>query len=439
MLDKVASPTSTHYPAPVNNLINDPTPRDQAVYIPSVSPNYAIAAHNKAFSRELPPGVNAGDLNFLDPANPLFKISHVMSSAGQALYQTKPCIIQTRDRRSTIMIGDSGGYQIANGSLKIRNDADRMQILRWLEQNADWAMTLDVPTGPLLNPRKKYEFRSFADCLNTTLDHLEFFQQNRKPGATRFLNVLQGNTTQETDKWYNAVKGFDFEGWAFAGVLRHNFFNLCRRVIQMADEGLLQDRHWIHILGTNELEVGVGLTALQRAINLHINPDLRISFDTSTPFRNIRWRNVYTVPAFSKNGMTMPMVQCPDQRKLVGSSIRFPWPSPLGDRLTLGDICCRKGQNLNSYRDAQSNFYIQHHNLAALCYGINLANRVFDSESFEARHTISPKMGRAVAAIEEIIKSGKMATLQQHRAIFNAVRLVEAIGESEAERNFLDV
>ena len=164
MLDKVTPPGSTHYPAPEDHLENDPTPRNQAVYIPSVSPSYAIAAHAKSYQRDLPVGVDPEDMNFLDPNNKLFKISHVMSSAGQALFQKQPCIIQTRDRKSTRMIGDSGGYQIASGSLKIRNDADRMEILRWLEQHADWAMTLDVPTGPLLNTKAKYAFEPPRVC-----------------------------------------------------------------------------------------------------------------------------------------------------------------------------------------------------------------------------------------------------------------------------------
>ena len=142
MLDKVTSPTSTYYPAPANHIENDPTPRDQAVYIPSVSPGYAIAAYAKNYKRPLPVGVDPEDMNFLDPNNKLFKISHVMSSAGQALTQKHPCIIQTRDRKATMMIGDSGGYQIASGNLTIHGDEDRMKILRWLEANADWAMTL---------------------------------------------------------------------------------------------------------------------------------------------------------------------------------------------------------------------------------------------------------------------------------------------------------
>ena len=424
------------YPAPTNHIVGDPTPLDQAVYIPSVTPGYAIAAHEQNWSAPLPAGIGAGDLNFLDPANPLFRISHVMSSAGQALLQKQPCIIQTRDRSATMMIGDSGGYQIASGRLKINGDPDRLRILHWLEQHADWAMTLDVPTGPLDSPG--YKYGTFKACLDETLYNLGFFQKHRTPGATKFLNVLQGNTTQQTDAWFDAVKGYQFEGWAFAGKLRHNFYNLCRRIIIMANENLIQDRDWIHVLGTNELETAVGLTALQRAINRHINPRLRISFDTSAPFRMSRWRSVYSVPRFDLDKMTLKSVKCPDARQLRGSPVRFPWPSPLGDRLTLGDLCVRPGANLNSYLTQQSHFYINHHNLASLCYAVALANRVFDSESLLGEHTISDDMGRAVAAIDHVIKTGSLQALERKRSVFKAIRKIEELGESEEDRDFLE-
>jgi hypothetical protein len=153
-------------------------------------------------------------------------------------------------------------------------------------------MTLDVPTGPCLSPG--YAFRNTKDCLAVTLDHLSFFQKHRTPGKVRFLNVLQGNTTKEADYWYDAVKGFEFEGWAFAGVLRHNFTCLLKRILIMAHENQLQDKSWIHVLGTNELETAVLLTALQRSINRHINPNLRISYDTSSPFGY--WRGSRSIP-----------------------------------------------------------------------------------------------------------------------------------------------
>lgn len=47
---------SGFYPAPENHIKADPTPLDQAVYIPSVSPGYAISAYDQNWQRPLPSG-----------------------------------------------------------------------------------------------------------------------------------------------------------------------------------------------------------------------------------------------------------------------------------------------------------------------------------------------------------------------------------------------
>jgi hypothetical protein len=408
------------YPIVANHIADDPTPKDQAIYVPSVTPGFAMDVHAKNWKRPLPRGVDPEDLNFLDPANKLFRISHVMSSAGQAMSQNKPCIINTRDRQNTLMIGDSGGYQIASGRLAITCDSDRLNILRWLENNADVAMTLDVPTGPVR--KAGYKYKTAKDCLKDTLDHLEFFRRHRTEGAVRFLNVLQGNTTVDSDSWYDAVKPFEFEGWAFAGILRHNFYNLCRRLLRMAHEKQLDNKSWIHVLGTTELETAVMLTALQRAINKHINPNIRISFDTSTPFRMLSWNDIYTVPRFGTDRIVMETDKIPDGPELVDSSVRWPWPSALGDRMTLGDIVVKGEGNSGYFRDQQSWHLLAHHNLSALCNAVSVANRVYDSESIQHRHTIALAAGDAVAAIERVFAAGSETQLQKEQSKFRRLR-----------------
>lgn len=421
-----------HYPKATNTVLDDPTPNDQAVYIPSVTPGFAKDVFKNDWKRELPNGVSGEHLNFLDPKNQLFRISHVMSSAGQALTQKQDCIITTRNRKTTKLICDSGGFQIASGRLTIAGDADRLKILRWMEKHGDLGMTLDVPTGPILSD-PQYPFRTSQDCLRATLDHLEFFRKHRKNENFQWLNVLQGNTLSETDHWYDAVKAYRFEGWAFAGKLRHNMYALCRRIIMMADKNQIQHKAWIHVLGTNELDTAVLLTALQRAINKHhINKNLRISFDTSSAFRNLNWNQAFTIPTFSLKSMTMPTRDAPDGPEFVGSKQRWPWPSPLGDRMMLGDFCVPKPPKSTRYRDTQSNHYLAHHNLAALCWGISLANRVFDSETVNHQHTIARVVGEAVEAIDEVIASGTMSTLTKRRRSFVGLR--HGAGSADEER-----
>ena len=413
---------STYYPEAPNNIINDPTPKSEAIYVPSVTPGFAMAVYAQNWTRPLPAGIQPEDLNFLDPNNRLFRISHVMSSAGQAFRQPNACIITQRNRASTIVIADSGGYQVASCSLQIKGPKDVIAILRWLERTADIAMTLDVPTGPILRKVKGYPYKTSRDCLNTTLEYLRLFQQHRIPGKIRLLNVLQGNTVPESDAWYDAVKHFEFEGWAFAGVLRNNIYNLCRRILKMANEGQIQNKSWIHVLGTCELDTAVLLTALQRAINRTINPRLRISFDTSSPFRNLKWNNVYTLPQFDRKRMSMPTRPAPDSHELVGSDVQWPWPSPLGDHMRLGDFCIKRPITANRTRDVQSDWYLAHHNLAALCYGIALANRVFDGESIEHTHTIAEPVGAAVEAIDRVFETLSCDTLRTFERTFRRLR-----------------
>jgi hypothetical protein len=432
-MDGHRHPFATYYPQVLNHIENDPTPKDQAVYIPSVMPSYAIAAYEQRWQRALPAGLSNNSLNFLDPANrEFFHISHVMSSAGQALKQNRPCIITERDRSATTLICDSGGYQISQNSKRINAHRDRATILRWMELNADYAMTLDVPTGPVLKPG--YAFASTADCLTQTLDHLDFFQRNRRSTELKLLNVLQGNNPDEADTWYESVKRYKFEGWAFAGLLRHNMFEVCRRIIVMADENQLQDKVWIHVLGTCELETAVLLTAVQRSINRHINPKLRISFDTSSPFLLLSTMQSYSIPILDTQRMSMPSRKVPDGAAYVGNPLPWPWPSPIGNLATLADFCVEKDVTASTNFDNVSRHLLAHHNLSALCWAIALANRVFDSELLEHEHTIARHVGSGVEAIDQVLKAGSEYVLRRYENTFSRLRHGKIYDGGEEQR-----
>ena len=430
---------SSVYPAPPT-IPGDITPADQAIYVPAITKGYAqdVFAWIQAGSspRPLPNGVIPQNLNFLDPGNKLFRITHALTSAGLALSQKRDCIITTRSRKDTVIIADSGGYQVASNRLKVRNDQDRNRILRWQEQ-FDVAITLDVPTGPLLNP-KPYAFANFNDCLSATVKHLVYYEKHKKADII-WLNVLQGNSPKECDVWYDTVRRrFQGQGWAFAGPLRHNFFELLRRILIMLRDGELHEKRWIHILGTSELDTAILLTALQRAINEHVNKKIRISYDTSSPFRNLAWNNAFTIPTFNTKGMTMPTRNAPDDAGFIGSKLKWPWPSPLGDRMQMGDFCVPKTKKSKRYRDTLSNHMLAHHNLSALCWGIALANRVFDAETVDRNHTIAYAVGDASEAIDLVIRTQSLSELYKCRPIFEQLRHGTYDWDSEEERDFDD-
>lgn len=424
-----------YYPEVPNHIANDPTPKDEAVYVPAVQSDYAMNVYNRRLVRPLPAGLSVSQLNFLDPANrDFFSLSHVLSSAGQALDQPRDCIITKRDRSTSTLICDSGGYQIASGRMHVSGVADVVKILRWEEQHGDYGMTLDVPTGPLVRNPASYSYRSFADCLTQTLGYLDTFDRKRTSASLKLLNVLQGNTPAEADEWYDAVKKFDFEGWAFAGLLRNDIPQLLRRILTMADENQLQSKVWIHVLGTSDLETAVLLTGLQRSINRHINPTLRISYDTSSPFRALATKSAYSLPNLTLKGMSMPMRTVPDSHDLIGSQEQWPWPSPVGDRITLGDFCVQRPAASNSYHDQVSHLLLAHHNLSALCAGINLANRVFDGTSITGKHVIAQHVGAAVEAIDRVLESGDPAMIGRYRATFKTLRHTDAYDTGDEHR-----
>lgn len=410
--DDTAVPAGCFLP----DLENDPIPRNWAIYTPSVSPSYAIDAYAKNWQRPLPQGINPGDFDFLDPANPLFRWSHVLSSAGQALKQTKPCMITQRDRKFARVIGDSGGYQIAGQRGGLDPIRDRPRILQWLETHSDLAMTLDVPTGPLRFVNSDYPYKDVQACLNATLDHLDYFAKHRTPGKVHFLNVLQGNDGRQADRWYEAVKHYPFEGWAIAGVLRKNMYEVCRRVIIMANDGLLQNKSWIHVLGTSTLDMAVMLTALQRAINTHINPHLRISYDTASPFIMLRSNKIYTLPLIDAHEMKISQLHAPADPVFFGSTQKWPWPSVLGEHLKLGDMCVQCPPTNGRYHDAQSDRYHAHHNLTVLCDAIKLAHHVFEVEMANPADTVQSNVKSAIDAIHKVIAACDLKVLKQYKA-----------------------
>lgn len=409
-----------HYASVTNHIMNDPTPKDQAVYVPSISPGYAIDVYNKRWARPLPQGLKPEDFDFLDPNNAFFRISHALYSAGQALKNKhRPCIVTRRDRNNTILICDSGGYQTATQNKPFNTDAERKEILNWLETHADYAITLDAPTVAL-RERPDYIYRSHQECLNATLIHLKYFQNHRSNPHVRFLNALHGNSPAEADHWYNSVRKFDFEGFAFAGCLRLNIYEMIRRILTMLHDGTLEKVQWIHVLGTNRLDTAVLLTTIQRAIKEHLGLNIRISFDTSTPFLNLSFGAAITLPKFDTSGMTIDQSDVPDGNQFMGSDVPWPWPSPLGNRMVMGDVCV---QTLNGcYRDQQSSHYVAHHNLGALCWAIALANRVFDAEGVNGIHTVGKPIGAAVEAIYRVFRSRSQVILSGYQSTFAKLR-----------------
>ena len=345
-----------------------PLQKDYAVYLPAISSFYSTYVAKQRLEEfvpktRIPAGFDRGieGMNFLNPEQGYFTYKYGLYSAGHAQLDLDKSIdqesmIQQRDRNNTMILGDSGGYQIGKGVLKFdwldfegkEATKTRQKILEWLEVTADWSMMLDVPTWACDHIHSpKTGLKTFEDCLDKTRYNNDYFLMNRL-GQTKWLNVLQGSDWDTAEKWYAGVKEFsdpkgkyagrEAEGWAFGGANMCKMDITLKRLMTLREDGLLKGKNWIHFLGTAQLDWSCYLTLIQRQIRKHINEELTISFDCASPFIATAHGLVYTSAVHTPKRWSVIMDKAPDNKSLSGSDIPFPFESSIGRRLTMKDI-----------------------------------------------------------------------------------------------------
>jgi hypothetical protein len=345
-----------------------PLQKDYAVYLPAISSFYSTYIAKQRLEKfiadeRIPKGFDRGieGMNFLNEEEGYFTYKYGLYSAGHAQLDLQKSLvqesmIQQRDRGRTMILGDSGGYQIGKGVLKFdwldfegkSANETRQKILEWLELTADWSMMLDVPTWACDHIHSpKTGLKTFEDCLDKTRFNNDYFLQNRL-GQTKWLNVLQGGDWDTAEKWYRGVVEFsdpkgkyagkEAEGWAFGGANMCKMPITLKRLMTMREEGMLDGKNWIHFLGTAQLDWSCYLTLIQRQIRKHINPNLTISFDCASPFIATAHGLVYTNAQHTNKRWSVIMDKAPDNKRLSGSDIPFPFESEIGKRLIMEDI-----------------------------------------------------------------------------------------------------
>lgn len=405
---------------------------DWAIFLPSISSLYTkLISKGDASLRNgvIPHGLKSvQDLDFLkDDPNTLFYYPYCLYSAGHAfLDPTKSDIhesmIQKRDKNS-IVIGDSGGFQISTGVLDVDWDDPvaiqdiREKILRWLEHTADWSMILDVPIKAIDNP-KATKVNSFEDCLNFTIENIEYFIRNRKPGATNFMNVMQGIDPKHNKHWYESVKHFNnpntimefenehgemvkeplgnraLEGWSFGGTCAGNLWTTFQRILEIRDDTNFENCNWLHFLGIGKLWLAPVYNTMQRVIREKYNPNFTISYDAASPYVCVAHGRIYDGfilegwkkerEATIKDTMgrcSLPLENFVDSKDFIGYN--EPWPvehnSPVADKLLVSDICMNGKEGVNSSWDGYSYGMLMGHNTYVLVHGIQTINRMHDA------------------------------------------------------------
>ena len=404
---------------------------DYAVYLPAISSFYTKQLQKTLANPSdwrTPAGFENGNagLDFLKKDQAYYHYPYGLYSAGHAHLDparsdAEEPMVQLRDRSYTTILGDSGGFQVASGVLKLDwsnakdpNDPSRIalceKILRWLEHTSDWAMTLDIPGFAAVPPyNKKTGLTKIQDTIDISMLNLDYFVRNRVPGKTKFLNVLSGTDQKSADDWYESVKHFSdpkfvaaaygdadrtLEGYAFAGINMRNMPIALKRILKLREDGLLEGKGWIHFLGTGKLNWACYLTSIQRVLRKYDSPSITISFDAASPFVNTAYGQCYSYNYFSPKRFGYFMNRAFDNQKLKGSTLPMPFNGPIMERLVAGDICCMEEGDLDRNNkaktkestswDTQSYLYYMAHSVYNHITAVQEANRLADMEKYRA-------------------------------------------------------
>jgi hypothetical protein len=487
---KYADPSNGYALSPVSSklVLKQPadltkTNEDFAILFPSVSSIYVkfLSQPDKLVPEgRMPAGLQHGaeSLNFLNKDKGLFTYKYSLYSAGHSEWNLDKSditesMIQKRDRKNTVVMGDSGGYQVATGVIKLPWAKDtagrgiidwaqdkkdtRMSILRWLEHTADLSMILDLPTAAIA----RGHVASFDDCLRNTLDNMDFFVKNREMEKTRFLNILQGIREDDADFWWSKVKDYPFEGWAMGGENASNFYFILKRMIEMRDGKYFEQHHdswhprnWIHFLGVSRLEHACTFTALQRVLRDKIDPKITISMDSASAFKSVAHGQIYTGYSVRTNRFSYSMDKGLDNKKYKGSNAVFPWrQTAIGQSLKVGDLCVRgEGDTMKNGGEASTSWdsfsYVLYmaHCAELQIQGVQEANRLFTADRNDTHKWIPRDLYKFDDMIKQIfISENPMSIINKERKFLEDVsgkrmgkgttdnELIEMIEKSDIE------
>ena len=407
---------------------------DYAVFLPAISGFYATFVgkqrrENYVDPARMPAGLQDMEMmNWLNSQQALFPYRWSLYSGGHAnLDLTKDDASEDMVRKrepGTLMLGDSGGFQIAKGLWEgdwkansgcAKAQAKREAVLKWLDGVSDYAMTLDIPTWVALDKEagEKCGISTHQEAVDATKFNNDYFMQHRKGvknGGTKILNVLQGASHDEAEDWYQTMKHYcdpsqypdtHFNGWAMGGQNMCDIQLILKRLVTLRYDNLLQEgvHDWMHFLGTSKLEWAVLLTVIQRAVRKYVNPSFTISFDCASPFLATANGQVYhqiDLPHEGKWSYRMsPIVDdkkyATDTRSyrdaiLQDNLIHYFDESPISALCQMKDICVYNPGDLNKNGkegktswDSFSYALLMGHNVWMHIESVQRANREFDA------------------------------------------------------------
>ena len=298
--------------------------------------------------------------------------------------------------KDNLVMGDSGGFQIASGALKWDKKL-LPKSFKWLEHNSDISMNLDIP------PRLKYEGK-FQECLDISIENFKYFADNQS-GKTEFLNVIQGNNREEYKKWYDEVKHFPFQGWAIGGASGNPYrftSGLCELV--MGKEHLDDTKKTLHVLGTSRITDLYLLIQLQKSLE-EVGSKIMVTTDSSSPDRAVvfgTYYSGYSMKRASWEGIGFPNVA--NHEDLVKDFVNLKNPSfPIINEF---DVELSKHVDFTDIEDGRAyTTGMRLHNFYFFKDVIDRIESIVYAHDFILEQTVSKDLYNMLHSIDEMVKS----------------------------------
>jgi len=316
---------------------------------------------------------------------------YFLTTAGH-FYKTTEYAKKTGMDNGTLLLGDSGGFQIASGALKWCPTLVP-KIFQWLEDNSHIAMNLDIP------PRMEYAGQ-YSTCLNISKQNFKYFADNQT-GKTKFLNVLQGEDDHTYKKWYDEIKQFSFNGWGIGGCGGSLFRFMSGIATLLGGKEHLKDNnlYW-HILGTSKITDFLILSQLQKSL-CEVNSNVTVTTDSSSPTRSVVY-GLYYIGHSLKGGQFSCMNI---EKRRTGD--RFKTTSDHLPIITEFDYLLKDQYNMeNVYQwDSNATLAIGLHNFMYFKYTMDVINELVGSDPLFLEQCISSDMFMVLQSIDAMVKS----------------------------------
>lgn len=278
-------------------------------YLPSLQPNWVSTFKRSLYDYrehvEHGSFATLDEFNWYDGGKPRFGHPYALYSPGHAELDIEKArgidkLLFERDRDSTFLLVDSGGFQVGTGVWPLDQiDKYVTKVLRWQEAVADLAVILEVPTWMKIDGAHV----GFDKALELTNRNLKAYAEQAS-GKLKFINTLHGLTYDEGRRWFDATRWFNDEGyavgWCFSSIFSNNLYEALRLLLYMIEQEHYP--RYLHFLGQGSAQsaiiAGIMRRTVPRAYPARLQQRegnaLNVTTDASSEFQSVgRYMTIY--------------------------------------------------------------------------------------------------------------------------------------------------